>query len=75
MKIQQKLLPITGECGAPYAQSLEKIKEQGFGNDLLLLYKSDMIDYMALQGKRFSPFDMPTVTVRNNKSQILLFLK
>ena len=74
MKIQQKTAANYGECNAPYAQNPEK-KEQGFENDLLLLYKSDMIDYMALQGKRFSPFDMPTVTVRNNKSRILLFLK
>ena len=46
MKIQQKTAVNYGECDAPYAQDPEKIKEQGFGNDLLL-YKSDMIDYMA----------------------------
>lgn len=37
----------------------EKIKEQGFGDRLFLLYDSDMIDYKALHGERFSPFDMP----------------
>lgn len=51
MKIQQKTAANYGECSAPYAQNHEEIKEQGFGNDLLL---SDIIDYMALRGKRFS---------------------
>ncbi|MCH5200392.1 MAG: GGDEF domain-containing protein [Oscillospiraceae bacterium] len=37
----------------------EKIREQGFGDKLFLLYDSDMIDYMALHGERFSPYDMP----------------
>lgn len=40
--------------------SPESVYKEGFGDELFLLYDSDLIDYKKLHGDKFSPYFMPS---------------